>query len=113
MDHQPPSSAWRRHLLGVISIALMVAGVACGLFSETDRGIFAEGVFIKTGTTLLVCWLAYPQLERLNWWVVLPTMGAIGAVVFRPQLIFPLARLLIILAPVLFLLWLLRKTRRS
>jgi hypothetical protein len=104
---------WRRHALGVISIGLMLSGIAFGLFTDSDQGTFAEGIFIKTGTTLFVWWLAYPQLQRLNWWVVLPTLGTITVMVFRPHLIFPAARLLVFLAPVLLLIWLFRKPRHN
>lgn len=92
---------------------MMLAGVLFGFFSETDRGAFAEGILIKVGTTLFVAWLAYPQLEKLNWWVVVATMLTVAVLVFRPQLAIPAARIAIALAPILFLMWLFKPTRKQ
>ena len=58
---------WRRHAVGAISLALVVAGIVIWYIpGASTNWAFAQGVFIKTGTTLLILWLAYPQLERLR-----------------------------------------------
>ena len=110
MDGTP----WRRHALGAISLALIAVGVAIWLLPGASKDwALAQGVSIKTGTTLLMCWLAYPQLARLSPWKVIVVVLVGATLVFRPQLIRAALPVLIYLAPVLLVVWLIRGLSRQ
>ena len=99
------TTPWRRHTLGGLSLCLILAGIVIEVYPEAKTDwAFAQGVSTKVGVTLLMCWLAYPQLERLQVWKVTTIVCLGAAFVFRPILI---GRLLIFLAPLLFALWML------
>ena len=103
--------AWRRHTLCAISIALLGAGLALSSFSTAGETEFLRGVFLKSGIVLFMLWLALPQLERLNWWALLPVVLTGFVAVVRPQLILVAARIVVPLAPILFLIWMIRKPK--
>lgn len=108
-----PYLGWRRHALLAIAIILIVAGVLLGWLGAKGGGQLAEGVCLKTGMVTLMWWLALPQLRKLNPYA----MGTVGVVaivaIVRPQVLVVVARLMIPLAPVLFLLWGLWKLKRK
>lgn len=105
---------WRRHAMLVTSLGLLGAGVFLGGDAETE---FVRGICLKVGIVLFMIWLALPQLLVLNYWAVIPVAVAGLLAIIRPQLIVVAARVIIPLAPVLFLIWLLRvpgkKKRRT
>jgi uncharacterized membrane protein HdeD (DUF308 family) len=82
-------SAWRRWLLLISSLTLMIAGIVVGVSTFVDRGsreLFA-GTFFKVGMVLGLAWLAAPQLEKLGWermrgtgLAIIVAIGAITAV---------------------------------
>jgi len=107
------TTAWRRHTLGAISLTLIVvSGVIWFSPGASDDWAFAQGVCVKIGTVLLMAWVAYPQLERLSPGKTVTVMAVGAIMILRPQLIpvlIPaLVRILVVLAPVLFVIWLLR-----
>ncbi len=111
------STAWRRHTLGAISLTLIVmSAVIWFIPGASDDWAFAQGVCVKVGTVLLMAWVAYPHLQRLSPGKTV-TIMAVGAImIIRPQLILGLPRILVVLAPLLFVIWLLRipsKGRRA
>ena len=101
---------WRRHALFGTSLVLMCAGLLISGGSGTE---LARGICLKVGIVLFMIWLALPQLLKLNYWAVIP-VGCVSLVaVVRPQLIPPLVRVVITLAPVLFLIWVLRPKAKN
>lgn len=108
----------RRHLLGLIAIALLVVGVYFYIRPpEASHLSFVHGSCIKSGTVLLAMWAAYPQLMRLPGWLIATVCGVLMVFVARPQLLLIVLRYGIFLLPILLLLWLLRprkaRTRRK
>lgn len=97
---------WRRHTLFVVSLLLMAAGLLLGFRSDSATTEFAQGVCLKVGIVLFVLWLALPQLEKLNFWSVVPVVAVTVLVILRPQLLRVAAQVIVPMAPVLFLLWL-------
>ena len=112
-DKQVTSSldAWRRHALFVISVAMMGAGLMMGTDSSSTE--FARAICLKVGIVLFMIWLAMPQLRKLNPWAVVPVAAVSLIAIVRPQLILVLARIIVPLAPILFLIWLLRMPKKK
>ena len=105
----------RRHALFGISIALTGIGVFSS-FGGAGEANFVGAVCLKAGVVLFMLWLALPQLEKLNYWAILPIIGVGLVAVFRPQLIMIAGKLILPLSPFLFVLWLLwvpKKNPRS
>lgn len=97
--------AWRRHALFGISIAFLASGLFLASTSSAETE-FLRGLCLKVGIVLFMLWLALPQLQKLNWWAVLPVLVVAAIAVIRPQMVLVLARIIVPLAPVLFLIWL-------
>ncbi len=107
---------WRRHILGMIAVALLAAGILLWIWPPASSELmFLHGVLVKSGTTLLMLWLALPQLEKMPVWLIVPIGLVAVLVIAYPQVRPLLVRGLVFLAPLLFVLWLLRppKNRRS
>ncbi len=111
-----PIEAWRRHALFAISIVMMGAGILLGWLESAGDLEFVRGICLKVGIVLFMLWLALPQLQKLNWMAIIPVAVVAAIAVIRPQLIVVMARVIVPLAPVLFLIWLLwspkKQTRR-
>lgn len=100
-----PLGEWRRHALFGISIAMLAAAL---LMSANSSGSeFAQAICIRVGIVLFMIWLALPQLRKLNPWATIPVVVVSLIAIVRPQLILVLARVIVPIAPVLFLIWLL------
>ena len=103
------NTAWRRPMLGAISLTLIVTSAVIWIIpGASDDWAFAQGVSVKVGTVMLMAWVAYPQLERLSPWKTVTVMAVGGIMILRPQLIPVLVRILVVLAPLLFVIWLLQ-----
>ncbi|MCA9106367.1 MAG: hypothetical protein KDA83_13135 [Planctomycetales bacterium] len=94
-------NAWQRHMLGIIGLALLAAGVGLGL-SETGSSLFVMGVLIKTGSMLLVLWLALPNVQQLyrrfpRWVWVVSALALFVTVLQRSMLLFVLVLFLVLL----------------
>ena len=101
--------SWRRHAVGAISLALVVAAIVIWFIpGASTNWAFAQGVFMKSGTTLLILWLAYPQLERLQWWKVISVLAVATVFVFFPQSRLAIFRVVIFAVPIFFVIQLLR-----
>ena len=102
MENSSPNSSardiaranrWRRLLLLVLSLVLMIAGGLIGATDLVDAGsreLFA-GTLFKVGLVLGLAWLAAPQLERFGWarlrgtgLAVIAAVGALTAI--RPRI---------------------------
>jgi hypothetical protein len=114
MIAQATRPAWIRHVLGIAGIAcLVVAGYLFLHPPETGSSAFLQGSCIKSGLVLLATWLAYPQLDRLPSWLLMPLLGIILALTVRPRVTVILLRFGVILLPIFIAIWLLRpKARR-
>ena len=97
---------WRRHALLVISIIMLAAGLVLSATSASSEMEFARAILLKVGIVLFMIWLAMPQLQRLNPWVVVPVGILALTAIVRPQLLLLLPKIMIPLAPVLLLIWL-------
>lgn len=106
------SGAWRRHALFAISIAMLAGGLLLGQYDSASQSEFLRAILLKVGIVLFMLWLALPQLQKLNWFAIIP-VGCIAVLaVVRPQLIVIIARVVVPLAPVLFLIWLFWKPKQ-
>lgn len=67
---------------------------------------FVPGVLLKVGIVLFMGWLALPQLQKLNPWLLAPvaTLGLLAIV--QPRTLPVIARAAIPLLPIAFLIWL-------
>lgn len=101
---------WRRHALLGISVVMLAAGLFLSSYGSAEAE-FTRGLTLKAGLVLFMLWLALPQLEKLNWYAILPIVLLSGVGIMRPQLILVLARVIVPLAPVLFLIWLFWKPK--
>lgn len=101
----------RRHLLGIISLCLILAAIY-GLFTHgvgDDQTSMMISMCLRIGMILGAIWLAFPQLIRMSassspWTMIL--IGAIMlAIVIRPKTI-------VVLGPILLLLGMLHLAGR-
>ena len=101
----------QRNALFAISLVLM----AIGLFfnTGTQANEFFRAICLKTGIVLFMLWLALPQLKKLNYWAIVPTIVVAVLAIVRPQLIVIAARAALFLSPVLFLIWMMRSPSKS
>lgn len=82
----------RRHLLGVISLGLLLGGL---LLLDTSGGggqaSALSAAFIRAGTMCLAMWLAWPQVgelvTRTPRWVGLVLLALAAVIVVRPKLL--------------------------
>lgn len=102
-------TAVRRHLLGLIGLALVTVGLYFTAYPPAGASSeFLQGSCTKSGLVLLAIWLAFPHLDRLPGWLVTTTTLTLMVIAARPQILFSLVRIGTILAPLLGVLWLLR-----
>lgn len=102
--------AWRRHALLGISVVMLAIGLFLSSYDSAGTE-FTRGLSLKTGLVLFMLWLALPQLEKLNWYAIVPIVFLSVVAIARPQLILVLARVIVPLTPVLFLIWLFWKPK--
>lgn len=102
--------AWRRHALLGISVVMLAIGLLLSSYDSAETE-FTRGLTLKTGLVLFMLWLALPQLEKLNWYAIVPIALLSIVAISRPQLILVVARVLVPLSPVLFLIWLFWKPK--
>ncbi|MDG2380306.1 MAG: hypothetical protein P8N76_01400 [Pirellulaceae bacterium] len=116
MTQEPkaPITGWRRHAMGTSALILLVAGCAFFVWPVGgDSGELVQGSLIKSGLALGAAWLAFPQLDRLPGWIFVSLIGILLAIAIRPRIFMALSRYLIVLAPLLFVIWLLRRIQFS
>lgn len=103
----------QRYALFAISLVLVAVGVFFN--NGTQSSEFLRAVCLKVGIVLFMLWLALPQLKKLNYWAIIPTIVVAILAIVRPQLLPILARGVLFLSPLLFLIWVIwvpdRKTR--
>jgi hypothetical protein len=68
----------RRHIIGVMAVALLVGGLLLWIWQPMDQGslLQLEAACWRIGACLAVLWLAYPELLNFpRWiWIALPAM---------------------------------------
>jgi hypothetical protein len=75
----------QRPLLGILAVVLLAAGgILLVAWPQYDTLL---GACLRIGTVLGVVWLAWPQLSRLQPWLVLAVIAGILVVSYRPKLI--------------------------
>jgi hypothetical protein len=84
----------RRHILGLIAIAALLAAAVFCFYPPLEQYKALAGPGVRIGSVLAVLWLAWPDLHRLpQWtWYALP-LALLALIWARPMLIY--------LAPVL------------
>lgn len=96
----------RRHILGILAIGLVAAGLSLLLLYETRENQAAAGFCIRVGLVLGAFWLAWPQLQVLlvRWPPWLLGCLALGGLVIlaQPKLILYVGALLAIIAALQF-----------
>jgi hypothetical protein len=91
--------AYRRHAIGIIALALMVAGAIVPFtLAESPGTIDLQAACWRIGPLLAAVWLAYDQLKRVPvWlWCTLPVLGI--AVARWPRALWVLIPALIVVA---------------
>ena len=89
-----------------IAIVMIATGLLLSFSATSSELEFTRGILLKVGIVLFMMWLAMPQLERMNLWIV-ASVGMLALVsIVRPQVLLVLPRIIVPLAPVLFLIWL-------
>ena len=77
----------RRHLIGIIAIALLLGGTALWLWPPSTEGWIHQfhAACWRVGALMSVLWLAYPQVHRMPaWlWAAIPALVLVLAV--RPR----------------------------
>lgn len=91
----------RRHAFGIFALIFVIAGVYFALQPPRETTQWFYGVLLRVGLVLGALWLAYPELSRVPPWLFGVLAVAIGIVMVRP-------RLIIIVAPAVVAIWILR-----
>ena len=100
----------RRHILGLSGLILLSVGIYFYIRPPDLASVeFVQGSCVKSGLILLATWLAFPQLDRLPGWLLGGLIIFMLAVATRPRIVFVLLRYGLILAPILGLIWMLRR----
>lgn len=94
-------------------MAMLILGMLLSQFDSAGQSEFLRAILMKVGIVLFMFWLAIPQLQKLNWFAIIPLGGMAVLAVVRPQLILVIARVVVPLAPVLFLIWIFWKPKQS
>ena len=109
----------RRHLLGLIALALLLPG-AIGLFwgfSTQSHAGMAAGVGVRAGLILGAWWMAFPQLQQLTknvpFWLTGPVLIGALVVVIRPSSIALVAPAVLILVALQGVGWLFKPLPRQ
>src|SRR5688572_19293427 len=106
----------RRHLLGIVALVLITAGVV-GLFTGSSSvrpsGFEdAAGIGLRAGLVLGALWIAYPQLvqlaKRFPKWLYAVIAMAAAVVAFGPRSLMIVIPALLLLAVLQFGAWLLK-----
>jgi hypothetical protein len=84
----------RRHILGILAVLFLLAGVVFGLYRYDQF----QGECWRTGSVLLMLWLAYPDLCRVPVWVLLVLPVAVVVVLRRPRWLWALIPALLLVA---------------
>jgi hypothetical protein len=87
----------QRHLLGILAVVGLVAGVVMQLRGEEA----VAGTCLRIGAVLALLWLAMPQLREVPAWM----LGAAGLALL---VVLRWPKALWALLPLAFVLWLLR-----
>jgi hypothetical protein len=101
--------------LGISGIILLFIGIFFWCFPPASASMsFLHGSCIKAGLVLSVAWLAFPKLDQMPVMFFGCLLAILLLVALRPSLLAVLARLAMLLSPVLVLIWMLRtKPKRT
>jgi len=84
-----------RLLVGVLAVALLVAGAAIGIVHSIDD--YWCGSFVRAGLLLGAFWVGMPTRGRaaawanVNPWMTVAVLAGVILLIRRPQVLFPLA----------------------
>jgi len=86
----------------------MLIGSAYYFFSpeEAERSQIIMAACYRLAPVLVLLWMAYPELERMPWWVWVVVPGTLLVLAWRPRLI-PIA------VPILILIGILRPRKKK
>ncbi len=103
---RPKGSVWQQHAILVLAIALLLGGVAFLIWPSNspvwrlspEMAVQLESACWRIGPLCLLIWLAYPEIQRIPLWF----FGALPLTLIilwkRPQLIWILAPVAILVA---------------
>jgi len=92
----------RRHIIGILAILMMIgSGLYLFLPGAGDESTPMMAACYRMAIVLSLMWLAYPELERMPWWIWVIVPGVLVVLAWRPRLI-PIA------VPILILIGILR-----
>lgn len=99
--------------MGCIAVLLLAVGIVFSIWPPSEASAqFLQGSCIKSGLVLGAAWLAYPQLNRLPSWLFTGLIVFLLAAAVRPKIVMALSRYAVLLVPLLFTIWLLRRLGR-
>ena len=60
----------RRHLVGIVSLLLLLGATVAWFSTAAGQYAELEAMAWRVGAFLAVCWLAYPDVDRLPGWLL-------------------------------------------
>jgi hypothetical protein len=88
----------RRHILGIIALLFLLSGLAFWLCPSTGGYEQYQAECWRTGSVLIMLWLAYPDLRRVPVWALLVVPVVVIVVLRRPRWLWTLIPALILVA---------------
>lgn len=97
----------RRHIIGIFALLLLI-GSGIFLFNPEagEKLTPLMAACFRLTPVLILLWLAYPELERMPWWIWLVVPGTLLVLAWRPKLI-PIA------LPILIIIGILRPRKKK
>jgi hypothetical protein len=74
---QPAANRVHRPTIGVVAVLLLAAGIALALWSSSSDAQLWTSAFLRIGTIMGLLWLAWPQIGRIPWWIMLVGLGVL------------------------------------
>lgn len=91
----------RRHIIGFFAILLLIGSGLYLIYPEYGETTpLLKAACFRMAPVLILLWLAYPELERMPWWIWIIVPGTLVVLAWRPRLI-PIALPLLILFGIL------------
>jgi hypothetical protein len=88
----------RRHLVGIVSLLLLLGATVAWFSTAAGQYAELEAMAWRVGAFLAVCWLAYPDVDRLPGWLLAALPIFVVAIAVRPRLVLLAIPALIVLA---------------
>jgi hypothetical protein len=88
----------RRHAIGVLALALLLAAIATCIWAPGEASSYFLSSCVRVGALLGVLWLAYADLRRIPPWLWVVFLPLLAVLVIKPKWALYLAPIILILA---------------